>query len=351
MKKVLSLVLVTAMLLVCFAACDTPAATDSQTPPTETSNNSPEVNDTTAPPETPASSGTVKLGLTMQTLGAPYFVAQAEAFKADCAARGIECVVLDAGGDVSKQQADVEDMIAQGITALVMNPADAQGCVAIANNATDKGIPVFIMDNSIAPQAKYVSMIQSNNMAIGTLVGEWVAQQFGDKEIKIGMLSGNAGNLLGVDRRIGVMKGIIEAQLATKNSTNVKIVTQGWGGWGQDTGMTAAEDMIQAAPDLNLIVAENDSMGLGAQLALQNAGKTDVLVVGIDGQKEALALIKEGKYGASGLNDPVKVAQTTVETVMKYLGGDKDILKLINTEPAVITKDNVDQYYKADAVF
>ncbi len=356
MKKILSLMLVAVMLLACFAACDpnTPATTTTSadvatTPPATT--DSGQVDESTPPPETPASTGAVKLGLTMQTLGAPYFVAQAEAFKAKCAELGIECVVLDAGADVSKQQSDVEDMISQGITALVMNPADAMGCVAIANSTMDKGIPVFIMDNSIDPSAKYISMIQSNNMAIGALVGDWLAKKFGTKEIKIGMLSGNAGNLLGVDRRIGVMKGIIETQLATNGKTSVQIVTQGWGGWGQDTGLTAAEDMIQAAPELNVIVAENDSMGLGAQIALQNAGKSDVVVVGIDGQKEALALIKDGKYGASGLNDPVKVAQTTIETVMSYLGGNKDVLKLINTEPAVITKENVDQFYKADAVF
>ncbi len=334
LKYVFSLAMVVLMLVSLFTACDTGVSTK-----------------TVSGGKVEAYTGKVKVGLSMQTLGAPYFVAQKDAFEKKCQELGYDYVSLDAGGDVSKQQSDVEDLIAQKCTAIILNPADAQGCVAIANNAMDKGIPVFIMDNSIAPEAKYVSMIQSNNRAIGALVGQWVAKQMGSNEIRIGMLSGNAGNLLGLDRRMGVMQGIIEAQLEASGVTNVKIVAQGWGGWGQDSGLTAAEDMIQSAPSLNVIVAENDSMGLGAQIALQNAGRNDVIVVGIDGQKEALALVQDGKYGASGLNDPVKVAHTTLEAIQKYLGGDRDILKLINTEPAVITKDNVSQYYNADSVF
>ena len=334
MKRFLLVVLACFMAVAMFVGCDgTPAA--------------PSGGGTAGAPD-----GPVKLGLSMQTQGAPYFVAQAEAFKEKCAELGIECVVVDAQGDMTKQQSDVDDMIAQGCTAIVINPCDAQGCVAVANSAMAQGIPVFIMDNSIDPSANYVSMIQSNNLAIGTLVGEWIAKQFGTSEIRIGMLSGNQGNLLGVDRRIGVIKGITEAQLAANNSTNYRVVTQGWGGWNQEDGLTAAEDMLTAAPDINVIVAENDSMGLGAVIALENAGLTGkVTVVGIDGQKEALALIAEGKYGASGLNDPVGVAYLTIETIMKYLGGDTNIPKLINTVPAVISADNVAQYYDPNSVF
>jgi ribose transport system substrate-binding protein len=194
-------------------------------------------------------------------------------------------------------------------------------------------------------------MIKSNNAAIGTLVGEWIANHFDSEEIRIGMLSGNAGNLLGVDRRIGVIKGITETQLAASNATNFKIVTQGWGNWNQEEGLSAAESMLTAAPDLNVIVAENDSMGLGAVIALENIGRTDVVVCGIDGQKESLALVQEGKYGASGHNDPVGVAELTLDTVIRYTGGDANIPKLINTEPAVITSENVAQYYNPDSDF
>jgi ribose transport system substrate-binding protein len=117
--------------------------------------------------------------------------------------------------------------------------------------------------------------------------------------------------------------------------------------------LKAAEDMLTASPDMNVLVAENDSMALGALKAIQNAGKEGQILIlaAADGQKEALALIKEGKYGATGLNDPALVAKTVVDTAVKYLQGERNIPKLINTTPAVITKQNVDKYYKPDADF
>jgi ribose transport system substrate-binding protein len=293
----------------------------------------------------------LKIGLSMQTMGSPYFVAQSNAMEAACKEQGIAVVAVDANSDTTKQQKDVEDLVAQGCNVIVINPADAQGAVAIANSVMAQGIPVFVMDNSIDPSASYVSVIQSNNSAIGTLVGEWIAQKFGAEEIRIGMLSGNAGNLLGVDRRIGVVKGIVETQLASSNSTNFKIVTQGWGGWNQEDGLSAAESMLTAAPNMNVIFAENDSMGLGAVIALQNAGRSDVIVCGIDGQKESLALVQSGDYGASGFNDPVGVAKLTLETILRYTGGDTNVPKLISPDAAVITSANIAQYYNPNSDF
>ena len=72
-----------------------------------------------------------------------------------------------------------------------------------------------------------------------------------------------------------------------------------------------------------------------------------------DGQKEALEMIKEGGYGATGLNDPALVASTAVDLAKKAIDGElsADTSKITYTTPMAITKDNVDQYYKADAVF
>jgi ribose transport system substrate-binding protein len=253
---------------------------------------------------------------------------------------------------MTKQLSDIEDLLARGINELVINPTDPKGLIPITETATAQGVAVFIMDNSIDPTASYISMIQANNLDNGELVGIWLAQQFGNQEIRLGVLSGNPGNLLGVDRRIGVVKGIVEEQLRARNSTNFRLVTQGWGNWGQEGGLSGAEDMLQAAPTMNALVAENDSIGLGAAMAVENAGRANQITVfaAADGQKEALALIKEGKYGATGLNDPAVVAQVTLSTIIDYVSG-KPVQKLVNTKPAVINASNVDQYYNPNSDF
>ncbi|RXZ82678.1 ABC transporter substrate-binding protein [Paenibacillaceae bacterium] len=293
------------------------------------------------------------IGLSMQTLGAPYFVAQQKAVEREAEKIGVKVFSVDAQGDMNKQLSDVEDLLSKKIDLLIINPVDPMGAIAATKAAAKAGVPVIVMDNSISAEADYVTIIQSNNMDNGELVGIWLANKMGNTEVKLGVLSGNQGNLLGVDRRMGVIKGLVEEQLRKSNQTNFKVVTQGWGAWSQEGGLKAAEDMIVASPDMNVLVAENDSMALGALKAIQNAGKEGKILVlaAADGQKEALELIKEGKYGATGLNDPALVAKTTLETAVKYLQGDTNIPKLINTEAQVISSDNVDKYYNKDADF
>jgi ribose transport system substrate-binding protein len=296
-----------------------------------------------------------KLGVAMYTLGAPYFSAQVAAAEDQAKKAGCEVTTADGQNDMAKQISDVEDMVAKGINVLILNPRDPEGLVAAANAATEAGVKVIVMDSSIATRANVITQVRSSNDQNGFLVGQWLAKKMEGKPIKIILLSGAQGNEVGRDRRLGVFKGLIEGQLVNEGHGGFEVVGQGWGSWSHEGGLTAAEDLLQAHPDANVILGENDSMALGAMKALEAAGRTDDVLVlaAADGQKEALALIKEGKYGATGLNDPDLVARTAVDIGLKALNGElpADFPKLNLTTPDVITQENVDKYYRPDAVF
>jgi ribose transport system substrate-binding protein len=301
-----------------------------------------------------AAAADCKVGVAMYTLSAPYFAAQVAAAVDEAKKAGCDVSQSDGQNDMAKQIADVEDMVAKGINLLILNPRDPEGLVAAADAATAAGVKVIVMDSSINTKAHVITQVRSSNDQNGYLVGQWLAKQTQGKPLKIILLSGSQGNEVGRDRRLGVFKGLIEGQLVNEGHAGFEVVGQGWGSWAQEEGLKAAEDLLQAHPDANVILGENDSMVLGALKALQAANKTDVLVLAAaDGQKEALALIKEGKYGATGLNDPDLVARTAVDIGLKALKGEipADYPKLVLTKPDVITKDNVDKYYRKDAVF
>lgn len=295
-----------------------------------------------------------RVGVAMYTLGAPYFAAQVaaavdEAKKAGCTVR-----TSDGQNDMGKQISDVEDMVASGINLLILNPRDPEGLVRAADAATAKGVKVVVMDSSIDTKAHVVTQVRSSNTQNGFLVGEWLATKMAGKPIRMILLSGAQGNEVGRDRRLGVLSGLLEKQLETEGKAGFQVLGQGWGGWSESGGLKAAEDLLTAHPDVNVVLGENDSMVLGAMRALKAAGKTNVLVLAAaDGQKEALKLIKEGKYGATGLNDPDLVARTAVDIGIKALDGKlgPDFPKLVLTKPAVITKQNVDKFYRSNAVF
>ncbi len=295
-----------------------------------------------------------KVGIAMYTLSAPYFAAQLAAAADEAKKAGCEVSQSDGQNDMGKQIADIEDMVAKGVNLLILNPRDPEGLVAAANAATKAGVKVVVMDSSINPKAHVVTQVRSSNDQNGFLVGEWLAKKMEGKPIKMILLSGSQGNEVGRDRRLGVFKGLLEGQLVDDGHAGFEVLGQGWGAWSTDGGLKAAEDQLQAHPDANVILGENDSMVLGAIKALEAANKKGVLVLAAaDGQKEALELIKEGKYGATGLNDPALVARTAVDIGVKALKGDlpADFPKLVLTKPDVITQENVDKYYRKDAVF
>ena len=291
------------------------------------------------------------IGFSQKTRHSPYYIAMDEAMHDLAEEFGFELISVNAGADLVKQQADIEDLISRGVDLLIVDSQDPIGIVAISKNIAEAGIPLFLLNTTVDPSAEYITLVQSNNVTIGNMVGEWLGNNVSG-EIRIGLLSGNPGNMVGYGRRSGVFQGIAEAQLISTNTTNFRVLTQGWGGWSAEGGLEAAEDMLTAAPDINVIFAENDSMALGAVTAIKNVGKEgEIVVVGIDGQREALELIKEGVYGASGLNSPFELARITVDIALRYHAGERGFPQLIHTTPSIISAENVDQYYDPDIPF
>lgn len=294
------------------------------------------------------------VGIAMYTLGAPYFAAQEAAARQ--AAEDAGCTVRSADGqnDMVKQIGDVEDMVASGVNVLILNPRDALGLIPAVNAATAQGVQVVAMDSMLDPSANFITNVSASNGENGKLVGEWLAKKTGGEPIKIALLSGTQGNVVGQARRLGVLDGLMDALLTNYGHADIEIVGQGWGGWSTEGGLNAMEDLLTAHPDIDVVLGENDSMVIGAREALKAANRLDgvLLVAAADGQKEAYEMIKNGEYGATGLNDPAALAKMAVDIGVRALNGEEmNLTKFTFTDPAVVTQENVDDYYNPDSVF
>jgi ribose transport system substrate-binding protein len=294
----------------------------------------------------------IKIGYCTPSLNAPFYVVLTQYVQKYSEGYGMKFVSADGQDDIIKQITSMEDLIAAGINVLILNPLDHKALVPAVNAAVKSGIPVFIVDSSIDPTANYITSVQANNQGNGELIGEWIVNKLGKTKIKVALISGSQGNPVGKEKRLGFIRGFSERQLMTQGNVDLTIVSQGWGNWTNNGGLKAMEDILVANPDINLLVAENDAMGMGALKTINEAGKAaTITVVGFDGQKEAYELIKDGKFGATALNSPKELARLVVEAVVKYLNGEKQIEKVIYTPAVLITKDNVDQYYDPKAIF
>jgi ribose transport system substrate-binding protein len=294
----------------------------------------------------------IKVGYSTPSLNAPFYVVLSQYIKKYTESAGMKFVSADGQDDIVKQANSIEDLTGSGVNVLIINPLDHKAMVPAINAAEKSGIPVFIVDSYVDPEANYITMVLANNQGNGELVGEWVVNNLGKTKVRAALISGSQGNPVGKEKRLGFIRGFSEAELRTQGSVDLTIVAQGWGNWTNNGGLKAMEDILVAHPDINLLVAENDAMAMGALKAINEAGKAGgILIAAFDGQKEAYELIKEGKYGATALNSPGELARLVVEAMVRYLSGQKRIDKVIYTRPVLITKENVDMYYDPKALF
>lgn len=294
------------------------------------------------------------IGYCTPSLNAPYYQALLKSIQETTEQNGMTFLSADGQDDINKQVSAVEDLITRGVDALLLNPKDPDALVGVTKLAKAAGIPVFIIDSSIDPSAEYVTTVQSNNRANGALAGEWLAEKFGKEQMTIALLSGNAGNPVGRTRKQGLLEGITEEQLRSLGYINLNIKTQAYTEWSYAGGQQAMEDILVAHPDINVVIAEADVCVLGAIKAIEQAGRTDdiLIVAAADGQKEAIKYIMDTHfYGCTAMNSPVQIGKNAVTFAVQYMNGKTDFPKTSYTPPLLITKKNAAQYYKPNALF
>ena len=269
-----------------------------------------------------AKKDTYKVGFAQTESNNPWRIAQTESMKAEAAKLGYQFVYTDAAGSAAKQVADVNSMIAQGVDLIFLAPREEKPLIPAVLAAKKAGIPVILLDRSVDPKLAvagkdYVTFIGSDFVEEGKRVAEWLVKNANGKT-KIIELEGTTGSSPANDRK----KGFDEA---IKAAGGFEIVASQSGDFARDKGRQVAEALLQAHPDANVIYAHNDEMALGAIAALEAAGKkpgTDVLVLSIDGGKEAVQAIVDGKIGAVVECNP-RFGPIAYETLKRYAGGDK----------------------------
>ncbi|CAN7287464.1 ABC transporter substrate-binding protein [Rhizobium sp. LjRoot30] len=283
-----------------------------------------------------AQKDTYKVGFAQTESNNPWRIAQTNSMKAEAEKLGFQLVYTDAAGSAAKQVADVNSMIAQGVDVIFLAPREEKPLIPAVMAAKKAGIPVILLDRSVDPSlAKagedYLTFIGSNFIEEGKRVAEWLAKNANGKS-KIIELEGTTGSSPANDRK----KGFDEAIQA---AGGFEIVASQTGDFARDKGRQVAEALLQAHPDADIIYAHNDEMAIGAIAALEAAGKVpgkDVLVLSIDGGKEAVQLVVDGKIAAVVECNP-RFGPKAFETMLRYAKGE-------TIEPALV---NEDKFYDA----
>ena len=286
----------------------------------------------------PALADGMKIGFSQVTLQSPFYVQLKDGAEAAATAAGSELVFLDANGDVSKQNNDIQDLISQGVSVIIINPVNPDAVVPSLEAAAAAGIPVITVDRSVNDGA-VAAHIGRDNVAMGRLVGDAVVARLaadGVESAKIIEIQGDAGGAVMMDRRDGFHAAI--------EGTNHNIVQGPYAEYIRANAVVAMQDLLQAHPDVNVIYAHNDDMALGAMQVLTESGRNDVLISGVDGLSEALEVMADGgPYVASALNDPKYLGDVTIQVAMALAAG-KTVPSFVDAGTTAVTASNVGDF-------
>ena len=272
-----------------------------------------------------------RVGFAQSESDNPWRLAQTASMKAEATRLGYDLVMTDAGGSTAKEVSDVESLIAQKVDVIFLTPREEKPLAIAVLKAKAANIPLFLIDRNVdqtqaKPGRDYITYIGSDFVKEGQTAGEWLIKATSDKA-KIIELEGTTGSSPANDRKKGFDDLI-------KTHPNMQIIASQSGNFTRNEGRQTMETLLQAHPEVTAIYAQNDEMAIGAIAALEAAGRKpgkDIIIVSIDGSKDGIQEIVDGKIGAIVECNP-RFGPVSFDTMQKYVNGVQLPVQIINVD-------------------
>jgi ribose transport system substrate-binding protein len=274
------------------------------------------------------------VGLMLQDISNPFFAVMQDSMQQAAEQDGFQVNVQDGRQDLGQQNDQVDALIQQGADLILLNAVDSAGIASAVARAQAAGIPVVAVDVDAqgADAAVTTDNVEAGRQSCQALVDE----------------IGGSGNILIIegtptsapqDR----VKGCEEVLAATPG---VQVVGRQAGKNDRDSGLQLATDMLTANQDVKGIFAINDPEALGADLAVQQAGRSGIVITGVDGSPEAVKALQDpnSNFFATPAQDPGGMVLEALEVGRGIVAGNPPAERITLLAPELVTRDTVGSY-------
>jgi ribose transport system substrate-binding protein len=245
----------------------------------------------------------------------------------------VKLVIANGENRNAKQIADVENFITQGVKVLIISPREAAPLTEAVAKAYDAGIPVIVLDRKVIGE-KYTCFIGASNLAIGKAAAEYLATRLpaGGKIVEI---EGIPGATPTQERHQGFRE-------AFQDKPQYEFIYDQPGDYKRTPAKQIMDTALQAQPKIDAVYAHNDEMAIGAYLAAEAVGRQQGMIfIGIDGQSEAVKMIRDDKLGATFVYP--NGGKEAMDMALKALKGEA-VPKELTLKTTRITKDEAPEY-------
>jgi inositol transport system substrate-binding protein len=250
--------------------------------------------------------------------------------------------VEDAGADVNKQLGQIQNLIAQKVDAIIVNPVDTDATPKITKMVTDAKIPLIYVNRKPVDFDKLpagVAFVASDEKISGTVQTQEVCRLLkgkGDILVLMGELSNEAARTRTKD---------IEEVIATKECSGIKIVDKKEGKWDRIKGQDIMTNWLSAGLKYDAVIANNDEMAIGVINALKAAKKWTPasIVAGIDATPDALASMKAGDLKVTVFQNAAGQGSGSIDAALKLIK-KQPVDRFVNVPFELVTPANLAKY-------
>ena len=266
--------------------------------------------------------GKITVGLSIYGANISYFVAMQRGVEEYCAQQGYEVIVHDEKMDETEMVSGCINLLNQGVDALLVSPFKPEALGPVATLAFEKGVPFIILDigngNGAFP---YDAFIVSDNIGGGRLAGEYLIEKLKEAgkdfaSIKTAVITIDPSNVANHSRGAGFVEVMESNGISVVSNVYAKEATA-------DATYPVAKSILIANPEVAAIFCSNDEQAVGASQAAADLGRTDVMVIGFDGQETAINALNSGLILASVRQYPYEMGVLGVQLAMKKIAGEE----------------------------
>lgn len=278
----------------------------------------------------------ITIGISYQNLQNEFIINIQDAVQAEAKKLNVNLIESDGQGSADNQYSQVQDFIARGVDAIILNPYDKEGDVRVVDAAVAAHKPIVVVNAIVSNLDKANAYVGSEDAEAGRIEAQRIADVLGGKG-NVVIIHGPNGHSAEVQRTEGIREVLT-------NYPDIHVVAEQTANWDRTQALNLMENWLASGRKIDAVIAQNDEMALGALKAIEDAGKEgQIAVIGIDAIPDALKAVADGKMAGTVFQDAKGQGTMAVDLAVDVVEGKP--VKHDNYIPfQLVTKTNVAEF-------
>ena len=260
---------------------------------------------------------------------------------------GVDVQIEDAQNDVAKQLDQINNFIASGVDAIIVNPVDTSATQAMTDAAAAANVPLVYVNRqpiNLDTLPETQTFVGSNEVDSGTqetiaLCDNWAAE--GKTEVNAYVMMGELSNQAAVQRTADIHDVMADGRCAV----TINIIDEQTANWSRDQAQSLMTNWLSSGEQFDGVIANNDEMAIGAIQAMLASGISmdAVVVAGVDATQDALAAMAAGQMDATVFQDAAGQGAGSVNAAIALASGE-EVDQRVYIPFLLVTPENLSEF-------